>query len=269
MQITHVFRGDDHVNNTPRQINIFRALGAALPQFGTCARARRDGQKLSQAPWRQAVTAYEDERLPARSDGELPGAPGLEPRRRRDLQREQFLQWFDGSHLGKSAAQWDEAKLRWVNAQHMKAKPTRTRAARCSRSCKSAASSPTKAPARNLRRCSRTAATPRRHWPTGPRRFYSDIEVSDDEVASTSPMRCGPRSHAGQDADCPWDKAHQSRHQGSAARHTAEDAATGHASASACDGNGADAVAGCSPRNVFPRKSYRAIEKGLKFLAII
>ena len=54
MEITHVIRGDDHVNNTPRQINIFRALGAELPEFGAPADdpRRRTAQKLSQAPRR-------------------------------------------------------------------------------------------------------------------------------------------------------------------------------------------------------------------------
>ena len=121
MAITHVFRGDEHINNTPWQINIFRALGAPLPQFGHCPIILGDdGQKLSKRRGAVSVTAYED-------DGYLPEALlnylarlGWSHGDEELFSREQLVQWFDGSHLSRSPAQWDPAKLAWVNAHYIK-----------------------------------------------------------------------------------------------------------------------------------------------------
>lgn len=123
MNITHVFRGDEHINNTPWQINIFRALGATLPQFGHVpVILGDDGQKLSKRRGAVSVTAYED-------NGYLPEAMlnylarlGWSHGDDELFTREQMVSWFDGSHLSKSPAQWDAAKLAWVNAQYIKAK---------------------------------------------------------------------------------------------------------------------------------------------------
>ena len=124
MNITHVFRGDEHINNTPWQINIFRALGAPLPQFGHVpVILGDDGQKLSKRRGAVSVTAYEE-------NGYLPEAMlnylarlGWSHGDDELFTREQMVSWFDGSHLSKSPAQWDAAKLAWVNAQYIKAKP--------------------------------------------------------------------------------------------------------------------------------------------------
>ncbi len=121
MAITHVFRGDEHINNTPWQINIFRALGAPLPQFGHCPIILGDdGQKLSKRRGAVSVTAYQEM-------GYLPEAMlnylarlGWSHGDEELFTREQMVQWFDGSHLAKSPAQWDPAKLAWVNAHHIK-----------------------------------------------------------------------------------------------------------------------------------------------------
>lgn len=123
MNITHVFRGDEHINNTPWQINIFRALGAPLPQFGHVpVILGDDGQKLSKRRGAVSVTAYEE-------NGYLPEAMlnylarlGWSHGDDELFTREQMVSWFDGSHLSKSPAQWDAAKLAWVNAQYIKAK---------------------------------------------------------------------------------------------------------------------------------------------------
>lgn len=123
MNITHVFRGDEHINNTPWQINIFRALGATLPQFGHVpVILGDDGQKLSKRRGAVSVTAYEE-------NGYLPEAMlnylarlGWSHGDDELFTREQMVSWFDGSHLSKSPAQWDAAKLAWVNAQYIKAK---------------------------------------------------------------------------------------------------------------------------------------------------
>ncbi|MDP9897457.1 glutamyl-tRNA synthetase [Variovorax boronicumulans] len=123
MNITHVFRGDEHINNTPWQINIFRALGAPLPQFGHVpVILGDDGQKLSKRRGAVSVTAYEE-------NGYLPEAMlnylarlGWSHGDDELFTRGQMVSWFDGSHLSKSPAQWDAAKLAWVNAQYIKAK---------------------------------------------------------------------------------------------------------------------------------------------------
>jgi len=121
MGITHVIRGDDHVNNTPRQIHIFEALGAPVPVFAHLPTVLgENGEKMSKRSGAKAVTQYRDE-------GFLPDALlnylarlGWSHGDDEIFSRQQFLQWFDLEHLGRSAAQFDEAKLRWVNAQHLK-----------------------------------------------------------------------------------------------------------------------------------------------------
>ena len=122
MAITHVIRGDDHVNNTPRQINIFRALGQEPPVYAHLPTVLNEqGEKMSKRHGAKPVTQY-------REEGYLPDAMvnylsrlGWSHGDDEIFSREQFLQWFNLDHLGRSAAQFDEAKLRWVNAQHLKA----------------------------------------------------------------------------------------------------------------------------------------------------
>jgi glutamyl-tRNA synthetase len=121
MAITHVIRGDDHVNNTPRQINIFSALGKESPVYAHLPTVLNEqGEKMSKRNGAKPVTQYRDE-------GYLPEAMvnylarlGWSHGDDELFSREQFVSWFNLDHLGKSAAQFDEAKLRWVNAQHLK-----------------------------------------------------------------------------------------------------------------------------------------------------
>ncbi len=122
MAITHVIRGDDHVNNTPRQINIFKALGKEPPVYAHLPTVLNEqGEKMSKRNGAKPVTQYRDE-------GYLPDAMvnylarlGWSHGDDEIFSRTQFLEWFNLDHLGRSAAQFDEAKLRWVNAQHLKA----------------------------------------------------------------------------------------------------------------------------------------------------
>ncbi len=124
MQISHVIRGDDHVNNTPRQINILRALlgpEGELPVYGHVPMILGpDGDKLSKRHGAVSVTQYED-------DGYVPEAMlnylarlGWSHGDAELFSREQLVAWFDGQHLAKSPAQWDIAKLNWVNAHYLK-----------------------------------------------------------------------------------------------------------------------------------------------------
>jgi glutamyl-tRNA synthetase len=121
MRISHVFRGDEHVNNTPWQINLFSALGAPQPLFGHLPIILGDdGLKLSKRRGAVSVTDYE-------KNGFLPEAMlnylarlGWSHGDDELFSREQLVSWFDGSHLSKSPAQWDPVKLAWVNAQYIK-----------------------------------------------------------------------------------------------------------------------------------------------------
>ena len=130
MAITHVIRGDDHVNNTPRQINILRALGHAVPVYAHLPTVLNEqGEKMSKRNGAKPVTQFA-------AEGFLPDAMvnylarlGWSHGDDEIFSREQFLQWFNLDHLGKSAAQFDDAKLRWVNAQHLKATADDTLAA--------------------------------------------------------------------------------------------------------------------------------------------
>jgi len=121
MRITHVLRGDDHVNNTPRQITILRALGAPVPEYGHLPMILGpDGEKLSKRHGAVSVMEYD-------RDGYLPEAMinylarlGWSHGDDELFSREQLVAWFDPQHLSKSAAQWDPKKLNWVNAHYIK-----------------------------------------------------------------------------------------------------------------------------------------------------
>jgi len=121
MQITHVLRGDDHVNNTPRQINILRALGAELPQYGHLPMILGpDGQKLSKRHGAVSVMQYPEQ-------GYLPEAMlnylarlGWSHGDDEIFSMEQFAEWFNLEHLTASAAQFNPEKLGWLNNHYIK-----------------------------------------------------------------------------------------------------------------------------------------------------
>ena len=121
MEISHVIRGDDHVNNTPRQINIYRALGAKLPQFAHLPMILgHDGERLSKRHGAVSVMQYRD-------DGYLPEALvnylarlGWSHGDEEMFSREQLVEWFDLGHISRSPARFDPEKLAWLNAQYLK-----------------------------------------------------------------------------------------------------------------------------------------------------
>src|SRR5438105_4500992 len=121
MRITHVIRGDDHVNNTPRQIHIFRALGAALPEFGHVPMILgADGERLSKRHGAVSVMQYRDE-------GYLPEALlnylarlGWSHGDDELFSTRQFVAWFDLAHVSRSPAQFNPEKLAWLNQQYIK-----------------------------------------------------------------------------------------------------------------------------------------------------
>jgi glutamyl-tRNA synthetase len=122
MRISHVIRGDDHVNNTPRQINIYAALGAPAPRFGHVPMILGpDGEKLSKRHGAVSVTQYDE-------DGYLPDALlnylarlGWSHGDAEVFSVEQFVDWFDLDHISRSPAQFNPEKLAWLNGQYMKA----------------------------------------------------------------------------------------------------------------------------------------------------
>jgi glutamyl-tRNA synthetase len=116
-----VLRGDDHVNNTPRQINILRALGAELPQYGHLPMILGpDGQKLSKRHGAVSVMQYPEQ-------GFLPEAMlnylarlGWSHGDDEIFSMQQFTEWFNLEHLTASAAQFNPEKLAWLNNHYIK-----------------------------------------------------------------------------------------------------------------------------------------------------
>src|SRR5205085_2461627 len=121
MGMTHVIRGDDHVNNTPRQINLYRALGADLPLFGHVPMILgSDGQRLSMRHGAVNVMQYKE-------DGFLPDALvnylarlGWSHGDAEIFSREQLVEWFDLEHVSRSPARWDPEKLKWLNGEYLR-----------------------------------------------------------------------------------------------------------------------------------------------------
>ncbi len=121
MRISHVIRGDDHVNNTPRQINILQALGAEVPEYAHLSMILGDdGQKLSKRHGAVSVMQYD-------ADGYLPEAVlnylarlGWSHGDDEIFSMEQFCAWFDLDHITPSAAQFNTEKLNWLNAHYLK-----------------------------------------------------------------------------------------------------------------------------------------------------
>jgi len=121
MRISEVIRGDDHVNNTPRQINIYRALEAEAPVFAHLPMILgADGQKLSKRHGAVSVMQYRD-------DGFLPHALlnylvrlGWSHGDQEIFSREQMVELFDVGDVNHSAARFDTEKLAWLNQQYLK-----------------------------------------------------------------------------------------------------------------------------------------------------
>jgi glutamyl-tRNA synthetase len=121
MGVTQVIRGDDHVNNTPRQINMLKALGATIPEYAHLSMILGgDGQKLSKRHGAVSVMQYHE-------DGYLPQAVlnylarlGWSHGDEEVFNMKQFCEWFDLNHITPSAAQFNMEKLNWLNAHYIK-----------------------------------------------------------------------------------------------------------------------------------------------------
>ncbi len=124
MQITHVVRGDDHLNNTPRQINLYRALGVEPPAFAHLPMIHGpDGAKLSKRHGAVSVVQY-------RHDGFLPEALlnylvrlGWSHGDEEIFSRAELVQLFDLVDVNHSASSINPEKLRWLNQHYMRELP--------------------------------------------------------------------------------------------------------------------------------------------------
>ena len=120
MRITHVIRGDDHINNTPRQQNMLAAMGAALPKYAHLPMILApDGTKLSKRHGAVSVLEY-------REEGFLPDALlnylarlGWSHQDQEIFTREEMIALFDIADVNKSASALNADKLAWTNQQHM------------------------------------------------------------------------------------------------------------------------------------------------------
>ncbi|MEY4652247.1 MAG: hypothetical protein RI884_828 [Pseudomonadota bacterium] len=209
MRITHVIRGDDHVNNTPRQINIFRALGVEPPVYAHLPTVLNEqGEKMSKRNGAKPVTQFRDEGFLADAVVNYLARLGWSHGDDEIFSREQFLQWFDLDHLGRSAAQFDEAKLRWVNAQHMKTTPDATLAQLVQPQLKAMGlAGDDRLPAicgLFKDRCETTVALAA--WAA---KFYQPVQPAPEELAQhvTEAVRPAIAQLAGALAVCAWDKA--------------------------------------------------------------
>jgi glutamyl-tRNA synthetase len=121
MGITHVIRGDDHVNNTPRQINLLQALGAPVPVYGHLSMILGDdGQKLSKRHGAVSVMQYDDEGYLPEAVLNYLGRLGWSHGDEEVFSMAQFVEWFDLDHITSSAAQFNTEKLNWLNAHYIK-----------------------------------------------------------------------------------------------------------------------------------------------------
>jgi glutamyl-tRNA synthetase len=124
MKVTHVIRGDDHINNTPRQINLLKALNANIPTYAHLSMILGDdGQKLSKRHGAVSVMQYFDQ-------GYLPEAIlnylarlGWSHGDDEIFSMTDFCQWFDLDHITSSSAQFNTEKLDWLNSHYIKTLP--------------------------------------------------------------------------------------------------------------------------------------------------
>jgi glutamyl-tRNA synthetase len=131
MGITHVIRGNDHVNNTPRQINILAALGAEVPLYAHLSMILGDdGAKLSKRHGAVSVMQYDEDGFLAEAVINYLARLGWSHGDDEVFSRQQFVEWFDLDHITASAAQFNTEKLLWLNQHYMKQLPLAELAAR-------------------------------------------------------------------------------------------------------------------------------------------
>jgi glutamyl-tRNA synthetase len=121
MKISHVVRGDDHVNNTPRQINIIRALGSVPPVYAHLPTVLgEDGHKLSKRHGAVSVMQYEEQGFLPEAMINFLARLGWAHGDDEIFSREELIAWFELDAINPAPARFDTNKLKWVNQEHMK-----------------------------------------------------------------------------------------------------------------------------------------------------
>ena len=122
MHITHVIRGDDHVNNTPRQINILKALNAPLPVYAHLPMIlNENGQKMSKRRDAVSVVDYATKGILPEALLNYLARLGWGHGDEEFFNMEQFVEWFSLEAVSPSASRFNHEKFMWLNAQHIKA----------------------------------------------------------------------------------------------------------------------------------------------------
>jgi len=121
MKITHVIRGDDHINNTPRQINILSALGAELPHYGHVPMILgADGKRLSKRHGAVSVLQYREEGFLSEALVNYLVRLGWSYGDQEIFSREEMINYFDVNAISRSPAAFNPSKLIWLNQHYMK-----------------------------------------------------------------------------------------------------------------------------------------------------
>ena len=122
MGITHVIRGDDHVNNTPKQINILLAMGAIVPEYAHLPMILNEkGAKMSKRRDAVSVVEYDQQGILPEALLNYLARLGWGHGDDEFFTMAQFIEWFDLKDVSPSASRFDHEKLLWLNAQHIKA----------------------------------------------------------------------------------------------------------------------------------------------------
>tara|TARA_B110000483_G_scaffold104210_1_gene127105 strand:- start:1107 stop:2498 length:1392 start_codon:yes stop_codon:yes gene_type:complete len=122
MNISHVIRGDDHINNTPRQINLLHALQAPVPEYAHLSMILgSDGQKLSKRHGAVSVTHYRDMGYVPEAVKNYLARLGWSHGDDEIFSMKEFCTLFDFDHVTSSAAQFNDEKLDWLNNHYIKA----------------------------------------------------------------------------------------------------------------------------------------------------
>lgn len=121
MKMTHVIRGDDHLNNTPRQINILKALGADIPEYAHVPMINgTDGKKLSKRRDAVSVMQYRDEGYLKEAVINYLVRLGWSHGDQEIFSLEEMIEKFDIDNINKSSSSLNMEKLQWLNQHYMK-----------------------------------------------------------------------------------------------------------------------------------------------------
>lgn len=209
MQITHVIRGDDHINNTPRQINILRALGAELPLYAHVPMILGpDGKRLSKRHGAEGVMQYRD-------DGFLPEALlnylvrlGWSHGDQEIFSMDELIQFFEISDINRAPAAFNLDKLLWLNQHYMKTSDPANVAQALAWQMQKAGIDVTNGPAlEEVVKAQAERTKTLKEMAERSRYFYEDVVLSEElaalftaELAPALSMMCERL------ADAPWSK---------------------------------------------------------------